>query len=46
MLEAIIQKAIRMGIAITRAKSIHVLRPPPSFQEQYSGIKVRRAMRR
>jgi hypothetical protein len=31
--EAMVQKAIRMGIAVRRAKKSHVLKPPPSLLE-------------
>lgn len=44
-LEAIYQKEARIGMVVKMAKKIAVFRPPPTFQEKYSGIKPSREKR-
>jgi len=43
MLEATVQKIIRIGMAVRTAKKIHVLKPPPTFHEKYSGTNASKA---
>jgi len=43
MLEATVQKTIRIGIAVRALKKSYVLKPPPIFHEKYSGINASNA---
>ena len=40
--DARVQKAIKIGMAVRRAKKIHVFKPPPSLLENHQGTMVRR----
>jgi hypothetical protein len=44
-LEATYQNAARIGMVVKIAKKIAVFKPPPTFQEKYSGTKPRREKR-
>jgi len=45
MLDAMVQKAMRIGMAVRMARKIHVLSPPPTLRERYKGTAARRKKR-
>ena len=42
IVDAILQKIMRIGIVVSRAKSIHVKIPPPTFRARYPGTSASR----
>lgn len=46
MVEATVQKSMRIGMEVNRAKNRVSQRPPPTWRAMYHGVKARRPKRK